>query len=121
MQGAIVFSKGCKVTHKARGQAAAEVLRFFRSPIFAALVLGLLVSFFSRAIVLPLLVFLASFWYSNSELWHKVLVLEAAMPSAILSAVSSKRYGCDAGLASLIIFVTVILSAFTVLGLLSLL
>ena len=47
-------------------------------------------------------------------------VLEAAMPSATLSAVFAQRYGCDAGLASLLIFSTVVLSFLTIMGVLGL-
>ncbi len=178
--GLLIFTLGVFIalyygadTEKVRSQAAAETLRFFRSPIFISLALGLLVSFFPQVsdtfvmatiydflhvlakantvlviltiglllhvqrlgsvlllaglagliklILQPFLVFLPSLWYSYPELWHKVLVLEAAMPSATLSAVYSKRYGCDAGLASLIIFATVIMSAFTVLAVMAIL
>jgi predicted permease len=178
--GFLIFTLGVFIalyyganTDRVRSQAAAETLKFFRSPIFISLALGPLVSFFPQVsdtivmatiynflhvlakantvlviltiglllqvrrlgsvlllavlagliklILQPFLVFLPSLWHSYPELWRKVLVLEAAMPSATLAAVYSKRYGCDAGLASLIIFVTVFLSTFTVLGLLSLL
>ena len=151
-----------------RRQAASEILRFFYSPIFIALILGVGMAsipgamaspFFSivykllqilaqantwlviitiglllnvrtlgavvplvlfacaiKLIVQPLLVFLPTVWLDIPNLWRQVLVLEAAMPAATLSAVFAQRYGCDAGLASLLIFSSVVLSAFTVMG-----
>jgi predicted permease len=71
-----------------------------------------------KLIVQPVLVFLPTGWLNIPDLWRQVLVLEAAMPAATLSAVFAQRYGCDAGLASLLIFSSVVLSAFTVLGVL---
>lgn len=170
--GVLIFTLGVFIalyygTDTEKTRAAAETLKFFYSPIFIALVLGLLVSLCPglsdtlvmqtldkflhvlaqantvlailtvglllyvhrlgsvlalaalavalKLIVQPLLVYLMGSWCTYPALWHKVLVLEAAMPAATLSAVFAKRYGCDAGLASLIIFVTVILSAVTLL------
>lgn len=71
-----------------------------------------------KLIIQPLLVFIPTLWLDIPNLWRQVLVLEAAMPAATLSAVLAQRYGCDAELASLLIFSSVVLSAFTVLGVL---
>ena len=66
-----------------------------------------------KLILQPFLVFLPSLWHSYPELWRKVLVLEAAMPSATLAAVYSKRYGCDAELSALLVFATFVSSIFS--------
>jgi len=172
--GLLIFTLGVFIARyygageDAEGGAGAEILKFFYSPIFAALVLGVVVAsipgaaanpFFTlifkfldilaqantwlvivtvglllevktlgavvplvllagaiKLIVQPLLVFMPTIWLDIPDLWRQVLVLEAAMPAATLSAVFAQRYGCDAELASLLIFSSVVLSAFTVLG-----
>ncbi|WP_294956080.1 AEC family transporter, partial [Sulfurovum sp.] len=49
------------------------------------------------------------------ENWQlQVLLLEAAMPSAMLSVVLTQQYGCDAKLAAKLIFITLIGSLVTV-------
>jgi predicted permease len=48
------------------------------------------------------------------ESWQmQVLILEASMPSAMLSVVLANRYGCDAELAAKLVFATLIASLFT--------
>jgi len=47
-------------------------------------------------------------------LWHQIVVLEAAMPTAALTAVFAKRYGCDAELTTILVFATFISSILTV-------
>ena len=51
----------------------------------------------------------------------QVLVLEAAMPSALLTVVFAKTYGCDAKLASKLIFATLVGSSITVIAMIGLL
>ncbi len=174
--GLLIFTLGVFIARyygaagDTRVGAGAETIRFFYSPIFFSLVLGvtaasipgvtanpvfavlnkflhilaqantwlviitigLLLNFRNlgvavplvllagtiKLIVQPVLVFLPTGWLNVPDLWRQVLVLEAAMPAATLSAVFAQRYGCDAGLASLLIFSSVVLSAFTVLGVL---
>ncbi len=67
-----------------------------------------------KLILSPILVSLpASFMTLN--VWQlQVLVLDAAMPSAMLSVVLAKRYGCDAQLAAKLVFVTLFASIITV-------
>ena len=68
--------------------------------IFKLILSPLLLSVFSQFIVL--------------EHWQlQVLILEAAMPSAMLSVVLSNRYGCDSALASKLVFATLVASMFT--------
>ena len=144
-----------------------EALKFFRSPIFFSLVLGILVSFlhpvksnmyigtiykflgtiaaantllvcltigsmlyfrdFRRVIPIVLLVIvikliiqpLLSHFQAGilefSEIEHQIVVLEAAMPTAALTAVFAKRYGCDAELTSILVFATFITSILTMI------
>ena len=47
-------------------------------------------------------------------LWHQIVVLEAAMPTAAMTAVFAKRYGCDAELTTILLFATFISSILTV-------
>ncbi len=65
----------------------------------------------------PVIVFFFSNWMGFPDLCRKVLVMEAAMPAATLSAVFAARYNCDGELAADMVFITVVLSAFTVVGL----
>lgn len=49
------------------------------------------------------------------QLWQaQVLVLEAAMPAAMLSVALSARYGCDAPLAARLVFATTVISAISI-------
>ena len=48
-------------------------------------------------------------------LWRQIVVLEAAMPTAAMTAVFAKRYGCDAELTTILVFATFISSIFTVI------
>ena len=67
-----------------------------------------------KLIFSPLLVFLPA-GFMDLENWQlQVLILEASMPSAMLSVVLAKRYGCDAELAAKLVFVTLSASIFTV-------
>jgi len=140
-------------------------LQFFKSPIFIAIVLGLLWSFSplgSKGILItplfeathiiakantflvaltvgvllnflslrqiigiavaavviklflsPLLIYLPASMLSLKSWQLQVLLLEAAMPSAMLSVVLAKQYGCDAKLAAQLVFITLLVSLFT--------
>ena len=141
-------------------------LQFFKSPVFIAIVLGLLWSFSplgSKGILLtpifeathliakantflvaltvgvllnftslrkitsialaavtiklllsPLLIYLPVSMLSLEGWQLQVLLLEAAMPSAMLSVVLAKQYGCDAKLAAQLVFITLFVSLFSV-------
>lgn len=143
-----------------------EALKFFRSPIFFALILGIIFSFIHiprdcwpiagfyrflhtiaaantllvtltigvmlhfrdlrrvlpivllacviKLIVQPLLSYFQSELLNFPTLWHQIVVLEAAMPTAAMTAVFSKRYGCDTELTTILIFATFISSILTV-------
>jgi len=68
-----------------------------------------------KLFVSPSLVWLASQSINLNELQLKVVMLETAMPSAMLSVVFAKKYGCDAELASKLIFITTIFSIFSII------
>ena len=143
-----------------------EMMSFFVSPIFIALVLGIAASFFSIPMdnlivggiykllhtiaagntilvtltigamlhfrdirkVLPIVILACLiklvaqplFSYFQSELLdfssikHQIVVLEAAMPTAAMTAVFSKRYGCDAELTTILVFATFVSSILTI-------
>jgi predicted permease len=144
-----------------------EVIKFFRSPIFCALILGILCSFFPiprsnffvesvykflhiigsantllvtltlgvmlhfehikkvlpvvllacliKLIVQPLLSSFQANLLNFPTLWHQIVVLEAAMPTAAMTAIFSKRYGCDSELTTILIFATFVSSVLTVI------
>lgn len=144
-----------------------EVLKFFYSPIFIALILGILVSFLHphksnmligtvykflgtiaaantllvcftigsmlyfkdfrkvipivllvvviKLIIQPLLSHFQAEMLDFSQIEHQIVVLEAAMPTAALTAVFAKRYGCDAELTSILVFATFITSIITMI------
>jgi len=95
---------------------------------FVALTVGVLLNFSSmkniiwlalftiiiKLIISPLLVYLPAESMSLEPWQLQVLLLEAAMPSAMLSVVLATRYGCDAKLAAKLVFITLIGSLFTV-------
>jgi predicted permease len=67
-----------------------------------------------KLIISPLLIYLPASMISLEAWQLQVLLLEAAMPSAMLSVVLAKRYGCDANLAAKLVFTTLVGSLFTV-------
>jgi malate permease and related proteins len=83
-----------------------DSLRPIAGIVFAALVIKLALS--PLACTLPA-------YYLRLEPWQlQVLLIESAMPSAMLSVALAKRYGCDAGLASKLVFATLLLSTVSV-------
>lgn len=65
--------------------------------------------------VQPLLAMVQAEIFSFPELWKQVIVLEAAMPSAALTAVFARRYGCDRDMAGILVFATFATSVFSML------
>lgn len=68
-----------------------------------------------KLILKPLLVWLPLAAINLPDLGKHILVLEAAMPSAMLGVVLAKRYGCDGGLAAKLAFSTTIAGGATIL------
>lgn len=150
-----------------------QSLKFFYSPIFYALVLGIVVSHFHinqehwfiagfyktlaivagantllvtitiglmlnfrdirkvlpivliacviKLFIQPMISYAQAEIFNFPTLWHQIVVLEAAMPTAALTAIFAKRYGCDVELTSILIFATFISSIFTILSMIFLL
>jgi len=66
-----------------------------------------------KLLVSPLIVYMPARFIALEPWQMQVLLLEAAMPSAMLSVALSKQYGCDAELAAKLIFITLVGSLFT--------
>lgn len=73
-----------------------------------------IVTIILKLCVAPLLVWLPVSLMEMSRLQLEVAMLEAAMPSAMLSVVLAAKYGCDAQLASKLIFITTLFSLITI-------
>ncbi len=67
-------------------------------------------------ILKPLLAGHLSTWFGFPELWREILVLMAALPSAVLGVVFLRRYDGDASLASAILLVITLVSSVTLLA-----
>lgn len=74
-----------------------------------------------KLILEPLLVWVPTLAMDLQDWQVQVLVLEAAMPSALLTVVFAKTYGCDAKLASKLIFATLIFSGITIIAMVGIL
>lgn len=64
-----------------------------------------------KLILKPLLVFGPTLAMGMTAIETQILILEAAMPSALLTVVLCNSYGCDAKLASKLVFTTSVVSA----------
>ncbi|MBC7189511.1 AEC family transporter [Candidatus Aerophobetes bacterium] len=74
-----------------------------------------------KLVCLPLLVILLLFLFELPALMEKIIILQAAMPSMVLSSVLAERYGADSALAASGVFLTTLVSMLTVPLFLSLL
>lgn len=74
-----------------------------------------------KLILKPLLVWVPTLVMDLQDWQIQVLVLEAAMPSALLTVVFAKTYGCDARLTSKLIFATLVISSITIITMFGLL
>jgi predicted permease len=68
-----------------------------------------------KLIIQPVLSYSQSKFFGFPDLWHQIVVLEAAMPTAAMTAVFAKRYSCDAELTSILVFTTFISSCITMI------
>lgn len=161
----IAISFGVKKTTKR--EEIKETIAFFKSPIFFALVLGIVFSVIRlpqnnwlvhalynmlsivgaantllvtltigimlhfrdirkvfiivilacviKLIIQPCLSFSQAQLFSFPDLWRQIVVIEAAMPTAALSAVFAKKYGCDAELTTILVFATFFSSILTII------
>ncbi len=88
----------------------------FKKPAVRTILIPLGIVIILKLILKPLLAGHLATWFGFPELWREILVLMAAMPSAVLGVVFLRRYGGDASLASTILLVTTLLSSLTLLG-----
>jgi predicted permease len=79
------------------------VLQFTRLREIAAMALAVCMI---KLIVKPLLVWFPVLFLPLDATQAQILILEAAMPSALLTVVLARSYGCDAPLASKLVFTT---------------
>ena len=68
-----------------------------------------------KLILKPIMVWLPTLGMSIPAWQAQVLILEGAMPSAMLTVVLAQTYGCDAKLASKLVFATTVASSVTML------
>ncbi len=68
----------------------------------------------NKLILKPVMIWLPTLAMGLPGWETQVLVLEAAMPSALLTVALCRSYGCNAGLASRMVFLTTALSAVTI-------
>lgn len=68
-----------------------------------------------KLVLKPLLVWVPTLPMNLQDWQLQVLVLEAAMPPALLTVVFAKTYGCDARLASKLIFAALLISSITII------
>jgi len=88
----------------------------FKKPSVRTILIPLGIVIILKLILKPLLAGHLATWFGFPELWREILVLMAAMPSAVLGVVFLRRYGGDASLASTILLMTTLLSSLTLLG-----
>lgn len=68
-----------------------------------------------KLILKPIMVWLPTLGMNLASWEAQVLILEGAMPSAMLSVVLASSYGCDGKLASKLVFATTVASSVTIL------
>ncbi len=88
----------------------------FRFPHPCRIIAPLAIVILLKLILQPLLAGVFAIQFGFSELWKEVLVLLAAMPSAVLGAVFLRRYGGDAALASSLLLITSLISCASLAG-----
>jgi len=88
----------------------------FKIPKIKTILIPLMITIMIKLILKPVAAGGISQLLSFPDLWQEVLVLLAAMPSAVLGAVFLRRYGGDASLASVILLVVTLISAVTLMG-----
>ncbi|RLA73775.1 MAG: hypothetical protein DRG30_05910 [Epsilonproteobacteria bacterium] len=77
------------------------------------IIMIIMITVILKLILSPLLIFVPIGFMDLNTWQQQVLILEAAMPSAMLSVVVANRYGCDARLAAKLVFVTLFASIAT--------
>jgi hypothetical protein len=114
-------------------QVFTTMIRFFElignaNLLMVAITIGLIIEFkqfksiylfLGMAVLLKLIVKpLLAFWLTNdsrfTDMMREIVVIETALPSAILSVVFAKQYNCRPDLVAMAIMVTLVLSVFSV-------
>jgi len=90
----------------------------FKIPKLKSIIIPLIVVVLIKLILKPIAANFISIGFGFSQLWREILVILAAMPSAVLGVVFLRRYGSDedASLASAIVIVVTIISVITLTG-----
>ncbi|MCF8228916.1 MAG: AEC family transporter [Bacteroidales bacterium] len=81
----------------------------------------LLIAIVIKLIMQPLFSYGQALLLDFNETWQRISVLEAAMPTAAMTAVFAKKYGDDADLTSVLVFATFLSSCLTMFMMLILL
>ncbi|MCK5133373.1 MAG: AEC family transporter [Candidatus Sabulitectum sp.] len=111
-----IFRLGSVLSAALTPLAILSVGLMFKKPGFRTMVIPLGIVILLKLILKPLLASQLASWFGFPELWKEILVLMAAMPSAVLGVVFLRRYGGDASLASALLLVTTLVSSITLLG-----
>jgi malate permease and related proteins len=90
----------------------------FKIPKLKSIIIPLIVIVSIKLILKPISANFISIGLGFSQLWREILVILAAMPSAVLAVVFIRRYGSneDASLASAVVVVVTIISVITLTG-----
>lgn len=88
----------------------------FKMPNLRKILAALIIVIVLKLLLKPLLAGFLATQCGFPELWKEVLVLLAAMPSAVLGAVFLRRYGGDASLASALVLAASLVSCVTLVG-----
>lgn len=83
--------------------------------------LVVLIAVVIKLVIQPLLAHFQAVLFDFPPLWHQVIVIEASMPTAVMTAIFAKKYKCDPELISILIFTTFISSCITIFMMLFLL
>lgn len=111
-----IFRLGTVLSAALTPLAILSVGLMFKKPTVRTILIPLGIVILLKLILKPLLAGHLAAWFGFPELWREILVLMAAMPSAVLGVVFLRRYGGDASLASALLLVTTLVSSFTLLG-----
>lgn len=111
-----IFRLGSVLAAALTPLAILSVGLMFKKPNVRMILIPLGIVILLKLILKPLLAGHLATWFGFPELWREILVLMAAMPSAVLGVVFLRRYGGDASLASALLLVTTLVSSLTLLG-----
>lgn len=111
-----IFRLGSVLAAALTPLAILSVGLMFKKPNVRTILIPIGIVILLKLILKPLLAGHLATWFGFPELWREILVLMAAMPSAVLGVVFLRRYGGDASLASALLLVTTLVSSLTLLG-----